>query len=43
MSSLDGAVMSMTGVSEEVFAEFGSAFASDEAVMGGSHMCKGFR
>lgn len=38
MSSLDGAVTRMAGVSEEVFDEFGSAFGSEEAVMGGGHM-----
>lgn len=42
MSSLDGAVTSITGVSEEVFDEFGSAFGSEEAVMGGGQMGKNF-
>lgn len=42
MSSLRGAVTRMTGVPEDVFAEFGSAFGSEEAVIGGGHMCKGF-
>lgn len=41
MSSLDGAVTMMTGLPEDVSAEFGSSFGSKEAIIWwGAHVQK---